>query len=69
MSRFNPKEFIGRDYTEVEEYFIRNKEYCNVFHNGRFVKSFGRNEGGKTYEVFIDHDGTVVNVSSHHFGY
>jgi len=60
--------FINKPLHEVEDIFKKHNQYTIIFQNGIRIKSFGTNEGGPTYEIYIDSHSTILDIKSFTFG-
>jgi hypothetical protein len=61
--------FIDKPLHQAEPIFIVRNQCTIIYENGARIRSFGTNEGGPTYEIYIDGDGIILDIKVTTFGY
>jgi hypothetical protein len=66
---FDIQSFINKSLQEVEPIFRKYNQCTIIYQNGKHIKTFGTNEGGPTYEIYIDSQSNVLDIKQFTIGY
>lgn len=66
---FEPKLYIGKNLQDVEPIFREHNQYTAVYFDKNCLKTFGTNEGGPSYVIYVDSTGVILDIQTITFGY
>lgn len=59
---FNINSYINQKLDKVEYYFRVHNQPTSIYIQSKLLKVFGTNEGGPSYQIYVDDTGKVLDI-------
>lgn len=62
---FDINSYINQQLDAVEYYFRVHNQPTSIYVQSKLLKRFGTNEGGPSYQIYVDNNGKVVDIKKY----
>jgi hypothetical protein len=56
------KQFLNKHISDIQPKFKKNNQPTCIYNQSKLLENFGSNEGGPSYEIYIDQTGIILEI-------